>query len=62
MTLLRALASWQRLKTLELPNNAPLSTLGQTTLRIAGVSALALPIGIGLLTAAVSSVRAATSL
>src|SRR5881396_978984 len=54
MTLLGALASWQRLKTLGLPNNAALATLSQTTLLVAGINALALPIGIGLATAAVT--------
>jgi hypothetical protein len=54
MTLLGALASWQRLKTLGLPNNAALATLSQTTLLVAGINALALPIGIGLLTVAMT--------
>lgn len=51
MTLLGGVASWARYKTLDLPNNAAIATLSQTTLLIAGVNELALPIGIGLLTA-----------
>jgi hypothetical protein len=51
MTLLGGVASWARYKTLDLPNNAAIATLSQTTLLIAGVNELALPIGVGLLTA-----------
>src|SRR5512133_2190878 len=53
MTLLGALGSFWRYKTLDLPN-APVAALSQTTLLIEGANELALPIGVGLLAAGAS--------
>jgi hypothetical protein len=52
MTLLGSLANWARFDTLDLPNNAAIATLSQTTNLVTGAAALAWPAAVGLLTAA----------
>jgi hypothetical protein len=54
MTLLGALGNWWRYKTLDLPNNAPIAALSQTTLLIEGVNELAPGILTGFVAAGLS--------
>jgi len=54
MTLLGALGSWWRYKTLDLPNDAPIAALSQTTLLIEGVNELAPGILAGFVAAGLS--------
>src|SRR5262245_27454643 len=54
VTLLGSLANWARFDTLDLPNNAAIATLSQTTLLLTGATALALPAAFGLLAAGAS--------
>jgi len=54
ITLLGGLASWARFDTLDLAQNAAIASVSQTTQLIAGVTALALPVGVGLFAAGLS--------